>query len=177
MALAERAHRFTSEEYRRLVLAGALDDLPVELLDGMLVDMSPQGEEHARIVQRLMVALGAQLRRLRVQMPLDVAEGWVPEPDLAVADPHRDPRRHPTTALLAVEVAVTSQAVDERKAAVYAAAAIATYWLVDVPRRQVVVHEEPRPDGHARVTTLRAGDALDARLDGVAPLDVAALLA
>lgn len=85
-----------------MVDAGALEGVSVELLDGLLVDASPQGEQHARVVQALMAVLSGQPRLLRIQMPLAVAEGWIPEPDVALAERHADPARHPATAMLAV---------------------------------------------------------------------------
>lgn len=42
----ERIHRLSSAEYERMLDTGALDGLRVELLDGLLIDMSPQGERH-----------------------------------------------------------------------------------------------------------------------------------
>ena len=176
LALEDRVHRLSTAEYERMVGAGALDELRVELLDGLLVDMSPQTEDHVEVIRRLMRLCAARMDLLRVQAPLSVAEGWVPEPDVALAehDPHR--RGHPSTALLVVEVAVSSQAVDRSKAAVYASAGIPRYWLVDLPARNVLEHTEPRPDGYARVVHLAGADALDAGVEGVATTTVAALL-
>lgn len=110
-----------------MVETGALDGLRVELLDGLLVDMSPQGERHARVIQRLMRLFAGRLDLLRVQMPLSLADGWAPEPDVALAEAHEDPDRHPSTALLVVEVAVTSPALNSSKAALYERAGIPRY--------------------------------------------------
>jgi Uma2 family endonuclease len=119
---------------------------------------------------------------LRTQFPFDAAEGWVPEPDFAIAAPNdewRAPgtRRAPVVALLVAEVSVTSKRVDLRKAAVYAAAGVPTYWLVDVPAATVLEHAEPRPGGYEVVTALRGDDLLDAHIEGMAPISVARLLA
>jgi hypothetical protein len=49
----------------------------------------------------------------------------------------RTRRRHPASALLVIEVAVTSLAIDlGRKAALYAAADVPEYWVVDVPGKR-----------------------------------------
>ena len=46
---------------------------------------------------------------------------------------------------LLVEVADTSLTLDLRtKAALYARAAIADYWVVDINSRQLIVHRDPR---------------------------------
>jgi len=159
-----------------MVDSGALEGLRVELLEGLLVDMSPQGEDHAFAIHQLMLLFARRLDVLRVQMPLGVAEGWVPEPDVAVADygDPGDPR--PTTALFVAEVAVSSQALDAIKAPVYARAGIPVYWIVDLPAGIVRVHTEPGPDGYASVVAMSGDDVLDTGVEGVEPTTVAALL-
>ena len=176
MAIEETVHRLSTAEYERMVDSGALADVRVELLDGLLVDMSPQGERHARVIQRLMWLCNARMEMLRVQMPLSIAEGWMPEPDVALAEHDADPDRRPTTALLVVEVAVSSQAVDRRKALAYARAGVPRYWLVDLPAGVVVSHTDPSDDGYAVVAPLAGDDVLDAGVDGVETTTVAELL-
>jgi len=176
MTIEETVHRISTVEYERMVESGALEDMRVELLDGLLVDMSPQGEVHARAINAVMRMCAARLDMLRVQMPLSVAEGWMPEPDVALAEMDADPTRRPSTALLVVEVAVSSQAVDRRKALAYARARVPRYWLVDLPAGVVVAHTEPTEDGYAVVARLAGDDLLDAGVDGVEVTTVAELL-
>ena len=51
----DAAHRYTIEEYHRLVEEGHLEEQPhsVELLDGRIVPMSPIGPRHYWIVNQL----------------------------------------------------------------------------------------------------------------------------
>jgi Uma2 family endonuclease len=176
MAIEESVHRISTAEYERMVDSGALEDMRVELLDGLLVDMTPQGEVHARVIQRVMRLCAARMDLLRVQMPLSVAEGWMPEPDVALAELDADPTRRPSTALLVVEVAVSSQAVDRRKALAYARAGVRRYWLVDLAAGVVLAHTEPTGRGYAVVARLVGDDVLDAGVDGVEVTTVAGLL-
>ncbi|MDQ3609226.1 MAG: Uma2 family endonuclease [Actinomycetota bacterium] len=169
-------HRITNDEYVRMVDAGALEGVRVELAEGLLVDLSPQGELHARMVQVLTRLLGGRLELLRVQLPLAVAEGWIPEPDIALVE-HEDPTTHPVTAVLAVEVAVSTHQYDLSKARVFAQAGIPAYWVVDVPGRQVLAHTEPRPSGYARVRALGGGGELDPGVPGLEPFTVDQLFA
>ncbi len=175
MAPVEALHRFSTAEYDRLVASGALEDVRVELLDGLLVDVSPPGPEHALVIQRLMRHFGARLDLLRIQQPLACAEGWTPEPDVALAA-DVGPHAHPASALLAVEVAVRNHAEARRKLPGYALARIPRVWFVDVPGSLVEVHGEPRGTAFARVELLRGDDALDPRVEGIAPLRVGELL-
>jgi hypothetical protein len=41
-------HRLSRHEYERMVERGALEGMPVELVDGFLVDVSPQAPQHAQ---------------------------------------------------------------------------------------------------------------------------------
>jgi Uma2 family endonuclease len=177
VAIEAHVHRLSTAEYGRMVDTGALEGLRIELLDGLLVDMSPQGEPHARVIQKLMRLCVARIDLLRVQMPLAVAEGWVPEPDVALVEHGPDPTRWPSAALLTVEVAVSSQAVDRRKAVVYARAGVPRYWLVDLPTGVVLCHAEPTEDGYGVIARLAGEDVLDPGVDGVETTTVAELLA
>lgn len=182
MAIDEHLHRFTTAEYWRMADTGVFDDVRVELLDGLVVDMSPQGEDHVGPIQELIGCWSGPVRMLRSQFPMDAAEGWVPEPDFAIAAPDeglRAPgrRRAPAWASLVVEVSVTTKRTDLRKALVYARAGVPVYWLVDVPAGVVLEHRDPGPEGYGSVSVLRDDDVLDAGVDGMAPIAVEALLA
>jgi len=144
-----------------MLARGALEGMPVELVEGFLVDVSPQGPQHAALVQALMRWFAPNLDLLRVQMPLAAGEASEPEPDIALVE-HDDPTRHPSTALLVVEVAVTSQEQDEHKATLYARAAVPTYWLVDVRSRTVTAFSEPSSDGYGHRLVLDGDDPLPA---------------
>ena len=61
--------------------------------------------------------------------------------------------------LLVVEVAFTSVRYDLWvKAGHYAGWGVDVYWVIDLPRRAVVVHSDPSPEGYRRVQTLRGTD-------------------
>ena len=169
----------TRTQYDALVDTGLLEGEPIELLEGVLVEMSPQGEEHTDAIMLLNRWLVPRLPEpwfLRVQSPLAATDRSEPEPDLAVAQ--RTVGRHPSTAALAIEVAVSSHRTDLLvKARVYAAAAVTEYWVVDVPSREVVVHTEPGPSGYALVRRLPWTVALSVPVGAGIPVDLAAVLA
>src|SRR4051812_40600705 len=167
-------HRLAPELYDRMVDAGLLEGQPVELVDGLLVHMTPQGVEHHALVRRLMLAFGARLDLLHVQMPLAVPGGR-PEPDLALAEDV--PHSHPRTAELVVEVAVTSLNDDLAKLPGYAEAGVKAVWIVDVPAKSVRVFEQPHGRRYEHEQILRADDLLIAPVAGIAPLAVSDLFA
>jgi Uma2 family endonuclease len=160
--------------------AGILDDdHRVELVDGMVVEMSPPGPEHARVVEQLnkllVTAVGDSLR-VRVQDTFLTREGGFVLPDLMVLE--RDGAdRLPETALLVIEVSSTSRARDLEKVATYAAAGVREYWIVDLDQSVVLVHRDPTETTYASIERFVSADRIAPLLAGVPPVDVAGLLA
>jgi Uma2 family endonuclease len=157
-----------------MVDAGLLDGEPVELIDGLLVHMTPQGAEHAALVQRLIRWFAARSDLLRVQMPLAVPGGR-PEPDVALAE--TSVRAHPSTAFLVVEVAVTQQHEAHAKLPGYADAGVPQTWIVDVPARTVDVFAEPMGREYGSRRTHGPDDTLDVPVPGIDPIVLAELFA
>jgi Uma2 family endonuclease len=85
-----------------------------------------------------------------------------PEPDVAVVSGDRDDYRdtHPTTALLVIEVAVTSADLDREKANLYAAAGIEEYLIVLPDQQSIEVHTQPTKSGYAQHDDFNAKDVL-----------------
>jgi Uma2 family endonuclease len=128
----EPLHRYTSAEYHRLIESGGFDeDSRVELLDGLLLAMSPKTREHEQALSFLMRWLIRGLDdayEVRAAGPLSLTDGTEPEPDLAVIAPGTSRPYHPAGAALVIEVAVSSQRRDLTvKAPRYAAAGVPVY--------------------------------------------------
>ena len=181
--LTERRRRISVDEYHRMIEAGILgEDEHVQLIDGFLVAMAPQGSLHALVIQRLTTALvravGNELA-VRPQLPLSLPDDSEPEPDLAVVraeDQSRD--HHPRRALLVVEVAADSLRLDRsRKAALYARAGIPEYWIANLEGPSVEVRRQPDTEaGVYRTSSVVApGQALVAEAVPGVSIDVAAL--
>jgi Uma2 family endonuclease len=159
--------RFTIAEYHRLIDAGIIgEDERVELLEGVIVRMSPQNEAGVRVLTFLMRHLNRTLSdeyQVRPQSPITLpSSGSEPEPDLAVVRAADAPSRldHPQTALLAIEVSLSSLRFDRKvKARVYARAGIAEYWIVNVKAERVEVFRDPDPEAGAYRTALTVGRA------------------
>jgi len=156
---SEQLLPLTRRQYDLLIEAGELDGQHVELLEGMLVRVSPQGPLHSEIVQalgnravvKLYKAFGERYAS-RVQLPIIAPDESEPEPDFAVVDGDLDRSVHPSFAHLVVEVTDSSARIDlVRKPRIYARAGIPTYWVVHVRRREVAVHTVPRDEGYARI--------------------------
>lgn len=171
-------HRFDVRTYGRMVASGAFDGEPFELLEGWLVDMSPHGPDHAVVIARLTRHLARARAWLHVQFPLEIPPDSVPEPDLALVEAEPPPGQHPRTALLVVEVAVSSHTIDRAvKARLYAQAGVPVYWLIDVPGKAVEVRTGPGSEGYRACESYQMGALVPSPATGVADLDVASLLA
>ena len=145
-----RTRRWTRREYDRLIELGVLhEDEPIELLAGRLVVREPQRTPHAVATQLVAEALRAAFGAgwsVRVQLPLALDEESEPEPDVAVVRgaPRDYLREHPSFPALVVEVAHDSLRADRTlKARLYARAAIADYWIVDLVDQVLEVHRSP----------------------------------
>ncbi|MCC6620971.1 MAG: Uma2 family endonuclease [Deltaproteobacteria bacterium] len=160
---APARRRFTRAEYDRLVADGFFDeDEKLELLDGEIVAMTPQGSAHSKAILRLNMLLAPALAGragVAVQLPFAASDDSEPEPDvfiLPLAD-ISDDEDHPSEALCVIEVAVTSQRRDRYKAGVFARASVPQLILIDVPRRVALVHRAPRDGEYERIETVREG--------------------
>jgi Uma2 family endonuclease len=170
-------HSFTTGEYGRLMDAGVLGpDVAVELIRGEIMDVAPQGSEHASVVAVLHEQLARLVRphgHIRCGMPLVLDERSQPEPDLAIVNVRADHYRnaHPAAqdVLLLVEVASKTFTYDRTiKASLYAAARVPALWIVDIASGELHCFSEPGPEGYRQ----RVGLSRDQAVPLPAPFSV-----
>ena len=154
----ERIRPLKRSEYDRLVEVGAFDEERVELLYGRIVAMSPQGGEHATVVARLAkwltIGIGDRAE-VRVQSPLAASDEHEPEPDVAIVDVPTSRAEHPSVAHLVIEVMDSSRQRDLAvKPAIYAAMGAPEYWVIDVLRREAIIHRDPDGGRYRQQTTV-----------------------
>jgi Uma2 family endonuclease len=142
--------RLDAEQYFALVERGELrPDDRVELLEGVVVSMSPQGSPHANAITRinaLLVPLVGARGVVRVQCSFRAGRYNVPEPDFAVVPGPLDrwEHAHPSEALLIIEVSDSSLPTDRlSKAAIYAAAGVPQYLVVNLPGDRIETFAGP----------------------------------
>jgi Uma2 family endonuclease len=151
-----KPHRLTVDELLAFERSGAFAAMPrLELLDGVLYEMSPQTSAHFLAKNRLTFRLQSKI--LELGLPLEalseptiaIGTGSAPEPDIIVCDmPNVDGFYPASSVLLVVEVSVTTLNIDLNfKKALYADAGIPEYWVVDVEARRV--HQFWSPEGEA----------------------------
>ena len=143
--------RWSREEYDRLIAGGMFHpEERLELIEGEIVQMSPQGSQHATgvtLVENTLRTVFGKNYVVRVQMPLAISSGSEPEPDIAIVTgaPRDYCKEHPTTAELVIEIADTTLTYDRtKKTAMYAQAGIQEYWILNLLDRQLEVYRQPQ---------------------------------
>ncbi|MFB8787498.1 MAG: Uma2 family endonuclease [Potamolinea sp.] len=140
------------DEYHSMITAGILSDRRVELLQGEIVEMPPEGEPHAycsdEAGEYLSSNCWASAPQVRQAKPITLPNDSEPEPDIAIVQRlGRDYREHhpyPENIFWLIEYANSSLEKDlERKSKIYAEAGISEYWVVNLKKLHLVVFREP----------------------------------
>jgi Uma2 family endonuclease len=146
--------RFSREEVDEMLQAGLFAGQRYELIDGDLIDKTGQNPPHGASIVKIQEWLASfiEIGRIRVQLSMEAARKdrkWtIPEPDVAVLAGKKPDyeQRHPRgdEMLLVIEVSDTTVKFElTRKAVLYARAGVPEYWVLNLPRRQLVVHRQP----------------------------------
>ena len=165
MAISYNRHKFDVDQYLRIAAAGALLERRTELIDGAIVDVTPQGPLHASLVARLSRTFSERVGPHAIiwaQLPIALRPRSMPEPDIALLRPREDYYAAievtPQDVLLVVEVASASLRFDRSiKARLYAAYTILDYWIIDAERRAIGIHRSPSDGAYKSVTWISEG--------------------
>jgi Uma2 family endonuclease len=155
-AVETAQRRFTVEEYHRMAETGILGpDERVELVRGVIRRMSPKNWAHVITTKVVLRTMENALRgRASVYQAAPLVAREIdsePEPDVLVCSnpdelAYGSPRTRP---VLVIEVAESSLDYDlVEKAAIYAAAGVPEYWIVNLKDRRLAVFREPRSAGY-----------------------------
>ena len=164
-----QTRRWTREEYDRMIATGIFHpEERLELIEGEIIAMTPQGSGHAtavRLVEDALRTLFTSGWDVRVQMPLALDPESEPEPDIAVFTVRTGQRLAKPSASeinLLIEVAESSLVHDTtEKSALYAESGISEYWVVDLNSQTVLVHRGPKvARTWTTVTSHQRGEAL-----------------
>ncbi len=158
-----RVTRFSVEQYHQLGEYSATGKR-TELIRGYVFDKMSKSPLHTSIGSRLYDLLYARLPAdcwVRKEEPLTFADSE-PEPDISIVrgQPADFYAKHPTSAALVIEVAVTSLAEDRALAALYAEAGVEEYWIVCPRERQVEVYRHAAQSIYAEQTIVPPGATL-----------------
>jgi len=146
----EIAH-FSVEEYHHMIESGLFKERRVELINGLIIEMSPQGTEHAYFEENLakkLERLTAGRAYVREAKPITLSTSE-PEPDIVVAKLPRSQYidHHPFAKDIELVVEVSKATINHdmsEKKALYAQENIPEYWIVDLNSRTVIVYRVPQ---------------------------------
>ena len=156
--------KWSIADWHELVNSGVLADRRVELLEGEIIEVSPEGPMHSS-TNYSVVEYFQELLKNRVvvreahPITLDNSE---PEPDIAIV---RSPytnyfTRHPCPQDIywLVEISNKTLKLDlEKKPVTYARNAIPEYWVIDLVNKKLIVHTQPVNNSYSQIQTLTTG--------------------
>lgn len=157
-------YKWTIEQWHRLVETGVLAGQNVELLEGEIIEMSPEGVSHSFCNQSLADYLRSLLNRQaivneRYPITLDNSE---PQPDLAIIQSPREiygqHHPYPENIYWLVEISNSTLQFDRTtKANIYARNSIREYWIVDLVNKKLIVHTMPNGSSYQKIVEYEDG--------------------
>ncbi|MDJ0689541.1 MAG: Uma2 family endonuclease [Xenococcaceae cyanobacterium MO_188.B32] len=151
-------------DWHRLVNSGVLADKSVELLEGEIIEMSPEGVEHSytnhTVVEYLRELLTASVV-VRQALPVTLNNSE-PQPDIAVVrlPSTKYATHHPYAEDIywLVEISKTTLSKDlNEKQKIYSQNGIGEYWVIDLSEKKVWVFTQPQENGYATSVELTTG--------------------
>jgi Uma2 family endonuclease len=142
--------KWSVSDYHRMIEAGILEDRRLELIDGEIWEMSPEGPLHAstniNAVKYLRVLLDG-LAEVREAHPITL-ENSEPEPDIAIVHLPETAylTRHPQPKDIywLIEISDRTIAIDlGKKKKAYASAQIEEYWVIDLQTKKMRIFRSP----------------------------------
>ena len=157
----QQAIQISVAAYHELGRTGLISE-KTELLQGVIVEKMSKSPLHSSTVRSLLQLLKDCLPRgycVFKEDPLTFIDSE-PEPDLAViAGTEADyAQAHPNTALLVIEVSISTEDTDRLKAGIYAEAGIPEYWLVLPEKKQVEVFAQPQGSAYTKTRIFKSGE-------------------
>ncbi len=156
--------KWSVEDYHRMIEAGILSDRRVELVEGEIIEMSPEGPLHVFVNDKTAEYLRQRLKglaKVREAHPITLANSE-PEPDIAIVrlpdTVYLTHHPYPKDIYWLIEVADSTLAEDLRiKKKIYARAGIAEYWVIDVQAKKITIFRQPQEDNYLTVQEIERG--------------------
>lgn len=168
-------HRFSVEEYHRLLEIIVGPECATELIDGVVFHAPPRGQRTREALERVDALLSGPLGHQAIRMlatPIQLgpySEMW---PDVAIVRPRADhyAQGPPTAKDTLLLVDVREDDAGQRQAVawpVYARWGVKSVWLVDVAERRLVAARNPEHDAYAVVLTCHGDERIAVFVEGV----------
>jgi Uma2 family endonuclease len=159
------AAKWSLDDYHQMIETGLLDDRSVELINGEIVQMSPEGVPHSfycrETVKYLRLILG-ELAEVSEAHPITLPNASEPEPDIAIVQTPSTiyKTRHPIPSdifwLIEVSNATLTTDLGVKKD-LYARSGIPEYWVMNLQTNELVVFKNLTADGYQSETRFTNG--------------------
>lgn len=175
----QRAMPLSIKAWHQMIATG-LAPARAELIRGVIVEKMSKSIIHTKLAARIFALLqklaGAQVW-VRKEDPLTLTDSE-PEPDASVvAGREEDFQSHPTTALLVVEVSVSSLNEDREMADLYAENGVVEYWIVNGQERCIECYRDPSAGRYQTLLRITEGSLLQSTALPAVSVDIAELFA
>ncbi|MGJ3244635.1 MAG: Uma2 family endonuclease [Elainellaceae cyanobacterium] len=157
--------KWTLNDYHRMIETGILSDRRVELLNGEIIEMSPEGPDHAYLGDAAGDYLESLLQgraNVREGRPITLPDDSEPEPDIAIVNllgkVYRQRHPYPEDVFWLIELSNSSLTKDlEPKQLIYAVAGIQEYWVANLKTSELVVFRDPQREDYRVQLALKDG--------------------
>ena len=162
--MVSTTYKWSIDRWHELVDSGVLEGQKVELLEGDIVEMSPEGVEHSFTNESIVIYLRNRLSGLahvKESHPITL-DNSEPEPDIAIVKlPLTIYRtRHPYVEDIywLIEVSQRTLKKDlQQKVTTYARNGIPEYWVIDLKNKKLIVHTQSHQDKYLQVVEYQSG--------------------
>lgn len=156
--------KWSVDDYHQMIESGILNNRFVELLEGEIIEVSPEGPLHRftnDFIAEYLRELLKDAAKVFEAHPITLSNSE-PEPDIAIV---RLPNtnyltRHPypNDIYWLVEISNTTLEDDlNRKKKIYAKEGINEYWIVDLKNTELIIFREPSGNNYRTKLTLDRG--------------------
>lgn len=152
--------KWTIQDYHQMIESGIITKRNCELIDGEVVEMSPELPNHYNTAKRSVNYLENLLKGkadVRFNGPITLSNSE-PEPDIAIVKlpESKYDQHHPyrEDIFWLIEVANSSLNKDlSWKKKIYADANIAEYWVINLQNQELIVFRQPEKDNYLEQIT------------------------
>jgi Uma2 family endonuclease len=158
--------KWSLDDYHQMIASGLLDNRSLELINGEIIQMSPEGVAHSfycRGTAKYLRSILGERAEISEAHPITLPNDSEPEPDIAIL---RTPdtlyqNRHPLPADIfwLIEIASSTLAKDLGiKKDIYAQAGIPEYWVMNLQTLELVVFKDLLDDEYRSKVCLSSGN-------------------
>ena len=157
-------YKWSVNDYHQMIEMGLLEGKSVELLEGAIIEMSPEGVSHRftnHTVVKYLRSLLIDLAEVFEAHPITL-DNSEPEPDITIAHLPETiyAQHHPYAQDIywLVEIADKTLTKDlEEKSMTYARNDIPEYWVIDLPHKKLWIFTNPQDGNYQNKKELTTG--------------------